>query len=198
MAESVRRAGEGRLSSGETVTWTIADGTRGQRWREALVSDGRLVRSVLVEVGVDGSIGRLEVASAAGLLTVHPAADAATLHGNVVSFGGIRHLTLGWSGAHRLVVDRSPAMAAIALAGLAPDPVPTGSTRRLPVVWIGDDLRPAPADLIVTRREDGSWDLEIDDATGCRRIPVPGPGPFSVGPLGLPVLSESSVWPLER
>lgn len=91
-ADRVRLAGSGRRADGATVTWTIADGRRGRRWREVVVLDGDVVLSLLYETGPDRRFTHLELASAAGLATLHPEPDG-TLHGNVVrTDGGVEHV----------------------------------------------------------------------------------------------------------
>jgi len=96
MAEWLRRAGHGRDAMGALVTWSVAEGRRGRRWRE-VVADGEAVRSsLLLELDADGRFSHLELSTAAGLLTLHPEADG-TLHGNAVTADGIRHVAgLAW------------------------------------------------------------------------------------------------------
>jgi len=91
---------------------SAADGERGRRWRATATVDGRLTHAVLLETSPGGKILRLEVATASGLLTLHPAADGRSIHGNIVHVGGVRPLSFAWSADHELeIVDR-------------PDPVP--------------------------------------------------------------------------
>jgi hypothetical protein len=88
----LRLAGRGRLEDGGLVSWTLAEGARGRRWRWTVVDVG-IVRHVgLVELDVEGRLARLELASSDGLLTLHPSADRSELHGNVVTPSGVRHL----------------------------------------------------------------------------------------------------------
>ncbi len=77
----MRRAGTGLLDWGGRITWTVADGRHGRRWRSMLTDDGVLVGSLLLETRPDGSVAKLELATAAGLLTLHP--EGSMLHGNV-------------------------------------------------------------------------------------------------------------------
>ena len=59
-----RRAGTGRLPGGRRLTWTVADGRRGRRWRSVTTGDdGRLVQALLLETGAAGEIMRLEIAA---------------------------------------------------------------------------------------------------------------------------------------
>lgn len=88
----VRLAGRGLRSDGAVVTWVVAEGRRGRRWRETVALDGVLVHSLLFETDPDGRFSHLELASGAGLATLHPEGDG-TLHGNAVrAKGGVQHL----------------------------------------------------------------------------------------------------------
>lgn len=91
MSQPVRLAGRVRRSDGSTVTWTLAEGGKGRRWRE-VVADGRSVRwSLLYETDPVGRFSHLELATPSGLATLHPETDG-TLHGNVVTEAGVRHV----------------------------------------------------------------------------------------------------------
>jgi hypothetical protein len=91
VAEWLRRAGVGRAPDGTTVSWSVAEGRRGRRWREAVEADGGLRSSLLLELDPDGRFSHLELATSAGLLTLHPEGDG-TLHGNAVTRDGVRHV----------------------------------------------------------------------------------------------------------
>jgi hypothetical protein len=91
-ADWLRVAGRGMLEDGGAVRWSVAEGTRGRRWRWTVVDGGIVRHAGLVEIDVDGRFARLELASADGLLTLHPSADRSELHGNVVAGGGVRPL----------------------------------------------------------------------------------------------------------
>ena len=92
MSAPLRSGGRATLPNGATIVWSVAEGSRGRRWRESVTDEGGLVRSLLLEVTGGGRPARLELTSAAGLLTLHPATDQAEIHGNVVTPTGIRHL----------------------------------------------------------------------------------------------------------
>lgn len=190
MAGPLRLAGAGRLATGETVTWSLAAGRRGRRWRETLSRDGLFVRSLLLELAPDGRIGRLEVATASGLLTVHPSDDGSTLHGNVVTTAGVDHLTFAWSDGHLLVVDRSPVVAAALVGRSAASP---SSRARVSFegIRVGSDLRPAQVTVAVTRIGASTWDVAVEpaDAEDSLRL--------ALDERGLPILLGSSEWPLE-
>ncbi len=84
MSGQVRMAGWGTAPDGSEVTWTIAEGRQGRRWRETVTRDGLMRHALLLETGPDRRFRHLELASAAGLWTFHPEPDG-TLHGNHVS-----------------------------------------------------------------------------------------------------------------
>jgi hypothetical protein len=89
-ADWLRVAGRGMLEDGGAVRWSVAEGTRGRRWRWTVVDGGIVRHAGLVEIDVDGRFARLELATADGLLTLHPSADRSELHGNVVAGDGVR------------------------------------------------------------------------------------------------------------
>jgi len=77
------------------VTWTVSDGERGRRWREAVAEPaGGMARSMTLETGHAGQWLRLEMAAPAGLLSLHPDREG-SIHGNVASADGVRDVALG-------------------------------------------------------------------------------------------------------
>ena len=97
-----------RCPDGAQLTWSLAEGGRGRRWRASRVRDGRLEGTILLEIDAAGRPARLELGTADGLLTLHPDRGERELHGNVVTPDGIRHLRFDWSPVHELVVDGFP------------------------------------------------------------------------------------------
>ncbi len=183
-----RIGGHGRADAGEAVTWTSAAGARGTRWREVIrTAEGR-VRTVLLEESTDGAPTRLEIASVAGLLTMHPGPDGSSIHGNVVSADGVRHITLGWRVGHVLLVAGSPVTAAVGLRGQF-RAIAVGGTAAAAGVWVDDALEPHVGRWAVTRVDTGVWRLEADDGSPAFDIRVDAEG--------LPVLDGASAWPLE-
>jgi hypothetical protein len=172
------------LPSGALIVWSIADGRRGRRWREVVSVDARVVRSVLLETNPAGRLTRLEVATAAGLLTLHPDSGETVLHGNAVTPAGIRHLTLDGT---TVMVHGSPAAAAIAVAGLA-DGVEVGATRRVAMVGIDDRLEPRVGSWAVTRIEPRTWRLV--------ELPAAAEQVIRLDEDGLSILAGDA-WPLE-
>jgi hypothetical protein len=157
----LRRAGRLDAGGGETVLWSVAEGRRGRRWRSIRrdASHG-LVSDLLVEVNRDGRWTRLELATARGILTLHPEPDGAAVHGNVVTPDGVVPLAFDWSAGHRLVVAGEPVAAAVLgvmdAAARAPGPG----------LVVGRDLAVTVADAVepMSAPPDGlpgpSWPLE--------------------------------------
>ena len=170
----VRRGGFARLADGVTITWSVADGRRGRRWRTATADpDGTLESVLLLELAPNGSLSKLELAGSHGLLSLHP--EAGLLHGNVVSADGVRHLRFEWSSAHALVLERWP----VPMVAVARSAVPTGvgERRALPAVVVTSNLEVAPGSLtlqclgpnaLAIERADDRRVLEFDD----HQIPV--------------------------
>jgi hypothetical protein len=184
-----RLGGRTALPNGDIVVWSVADGRRGRRWRESGIRGGVVVRTILVETATTGGVRRLEVATAAGLLTLHPDASGDTLHGNVVSPRGIRHLRFSWGLDRTIMVEGSPAMTAIALAGLGHEIVP-GQKHRADVLRIDDLLIPAVGQLEITRLEERIW-RSSDPGTSGSEITI------TLDADDLLVSPDRTTWPLE-
>lgn len=156
----IRRGGVTITAHGERSVWTIADGRRGRRVRESISRGDTLVRTVLFEIDPAGRCVRLELATAHGLLTLHPDRDGGQLHGNVVGPAGVRHLTFDWSADRELFVAGSPASTAIVRAR---------GVRT--VLRIDDELEPRteawdperhPDGQVAALTTDEGWPLELD------------------------------------
>jgi hypothetical protein len=145
----LRRAGRGRQPDRSEVTWSVAEGSHGRRWRWTVVDADRLRHVGLVEVDRDGRFARLELSSARGQLTLHPEPDHQSIHGNVASADGVRPLAFDWS-----------PVTGLAIAGDA-----FGSAI-LPHTADGPTLVVSPRLGVVSGRVDGS--LECDG----RGIPI--------------------------
>lgn len=171
------------------LTWSVADGTRGTRWREALEVDGGLSRSLLLEVAPTGRPTRLEIATVAGLLTLHPEPDESAMHGNVVGDQGVRHLALPWGPDDELWVDGSAATAAVTLGRLA-GTLGVGASTVIDGLWIDDRLEPRAERLAVERRGDRAW--RVAPATSRAALDV------ELDEDGTVVLADADAWPLER
>ena len=170
MTTPVRLAGHGRREDGALVTWTLAEGRKGRRWREAVSRDGRLLHTLLFETGPDRRFTHLELASPAGLATLHPEGDG-TLHGNVVEADGVRHVVGLPYPVDATVVVGGAALASAALAwmvegGLTIERVVELDPATLHLIdrplepqdLIAIDADGAPAALV----DGASWPLETD------------------------------------
>jgi hypothetical protein len=176
------------LPAGATVVWSIAEGLRGRRWREVVTVGGSVRRSMLLEASPAGRATRLELTTAAGLLTLHPDSDTRELHGNVVTPTGIRHLRLEWSPEHELFVVDSPAAEAVALRRFA-DLLAVGEHQPVPGVAIDDALEPRPGTWQVTRAGVGDWGVQSEDGSDERTT--------RLDEHGIPIRPGGVTWPLE-
>jgi hypothetical protein len=193
VAPRVRLAGHGLDRLGRAVTWTIADGERGRRWREATTGLGTaegasrgLAHAVTMETGHAGQWLRLEVAALAGLLSLHPDRDG-SVNGNVVSETGVRHVGLGIV-EPPLVDVRGSLVAETALCRALERQVAAGEGSTVSVVRVSATLDIEVAELQVMRTDARTW--ELADADGIRTV--------SMGDRGAPVTSDAGAkWPLE-
>ena len=183
----VRRAGRATLHDGAQLVWTVADGRRGRRWRAMTTLDGALTHALLLEVDPDGRLSRLELTTAAGLLTLHPEDHATELHGNVATSDGMRHLTVAWSPEHALQIEGRPLASAVAARRLAAR-IAVGEGIRVPVVVIDTTLLPRSAVAHVERIAEHRWLFERDGAVE----------QFTLDGDGVPIgLADALDWPLE-
>jgi hypothetical protein len=193
VAPRVRLAGQGVDRLGRAVTWTIADGERGRRWREGTAAAGTtdgtaagLAHAVTMETGHAGQWLRLEVAAPAGLLSLHPERDG-SINGNVVSEAGVRHVALGTI-EPPLVDVRDSLVAETALCRALERLVAAGEGSTVSVVRVLPTLEVEVAELQVMRTDARTW--ELTDADGIRTV--------SMGDRGAPVTSDAGAkWPLE-
>jgi hypothetical protein len=134
-------------------------------------------------------VAKLEVASPAGLLTLHPGPDGAFLHGNVVRSAGVEHVTLPWADGHVLMAGGSPVtgvVAARALSGL----VGVGEGASFAVVEVAEDLAIRRSTWRVARVGERRWRLLAADGGPSVTVEVDDDGT----PAGL---GEAATWPLE-
>jgi hypothetical protein len=145
-----------------------------------------------MEVTPDGRPARLELATAMGLLTLHPE-PAGLLNGNAVTDEGVRHLTLAWSDDHELEVEPlaiSAAVTARRLAGL----VAVGEGTMVPVVAVGDTFAIHEATRRYERLDAVTWRITGDGAT--RTLTLDDRGlPVWASPAG--ESARPGEWPLE-
>jgi hypothetical protein len=109
----LRRAGTGRLSDGSLVTWSVAEGARGRRWRWTVSDDAGLRHAGLVELDGAGFV-RLELETLAGMLTLHPDRDRRMAHGNVARADGVDPLAVSWSNGDGIAIEGDPFGSAVA------------------------------------------------------------------------------------
>lgn len=116
----LRRAGHGRLADGRLVTWSVAEGARGRRWRWIIATgEGTLEHAGLIELDGSGRFGRLELETAVGMLTLHPADDGAAAHGNVVRTDRVDPIIVPWATHTGIRFARDPFAGAL-LGGAGP------------------------------------------------------------------------------
>ncbi len=180
----LRRAGHGVGPDGTGVTWSVAEGRRGRRWREVRVRDGAVISSLLLELEPDGRFSHMELSTAAGLLTLHPETDG-TLHGNSIVADGVRHVAgLAWSPEGVVLLDGSAIARAAAVARIAGSLGP-GASAEIEALIIGLDLALDRRRCRVARTAEGSWVFEGQD-------------PLEVAEDGMPRLPMAADWPLEE
>jgi hypothetical protein len=167
----LRRAGTGTLADGTTVVWSVAEGRRGRRWREVRTGPEGVISSLLLETDPQRRFAHIELATAAGLLTLHPEADG-TLHGNIVAADGIRHVVgRAWAATAVLDVEGS-AIAASAAA------------------WSGGRAADGFAEEHVDRSVTVTLRLDLADGR-------PGTDSVAIDDDGLPLLAGGTSWSLE-
>jgi hypothetical protein len=189
-APAVRVAGSARLDDGSIVTWVLAEGGRGRRWRAiSMGPDGRFALALLLEVDTGGRPTRLELAGADALLTLHPSDDGLRLHGNVVRPAGIEHVDLPWSPDHMLVAAGSPITAAAAASWLE-GRVGVGEGETVPAVEVRQQLQVRPATWRVARVGERRWRLVAADGGADMTV--------DLDDSGVPAaFAGDRTWPLE-
>ena len=182
----LRRGAHGVLRGGTTATWSVAEGTRGRRWREIRREAGSIV-ATLLEVDAAGRWTRLEMASGAGLLTLHPDATERSVDGNVVSPDGVRHHAVGWTPEHRLILPGS-VVGQAALAAVLTDRVGVGEVLHVPGLAVDSRLHVDEVVIEVERPGVDRWHLSIAGEP---------PDHVVVDGDGWPIVADAMQWPLE-
>ena len=187
MTGPTRMAGWGRSADGSTVTWTVAEGSNGRRWREVVALGDTTVQALLLETDRDRRFSHLELARADGLWTFHPEPDG-TLHGNHVLAGdrALEHVR-GWPFGRddALVIEGSPIAFAALVWARATDVAPGVSASVAAVVIGADGVLSQQASLPVERLSATRW--RVGDAPA-----------LEVDEDGLPALDGGSRQPLEQ
>lgn len=190
MSGFVRQAGSGLQADGSRLVWSVADGRRGRRWRAVASLNGVISHALLLEVDVNGRPSRLELTTTAGMLTLHPDESRRSLHGNVVTPDGVRHLSLPWSAEHGLEIDGRPLATAVTAHRLAGS-MAVGEGRMIPVVLVTSDLTVTEATRRFIRLGESEWRIEGEIGTA-------GASTLAVDERGIPVgLGDGREWPLE-
>jgi hypothetical protein len=178
-------AGTGSLPDGRRVTWTVAEGRRGRRWREVVVHGPHTIHALLLETDQERRFSHLELARADGLWTFHPEGDG-TLHGNHVGLGeGIRHVN-GWAFAPDdiLFIEGSP-LSRAAIAWARAPTLQAGSVSDVAgvIIRVDAELDRLPA-IQIERLDESRWRVGEGSV-------------FEIDEIGLPVLDHGVSEPLE-
>jgi hypothetical protein len=182
----LRVAGWGTLDDGAAITWTVAQGRRGRRWREVVAIGDDVRHSLLLETDADGRFNHLELARAGGLWTFHPEPDG-TLHGNHVDPGTreVHHVAgLRFAPDDLLVIEGSP-LGAAAIAWRVSTVVAEAASATFAGIVL-PLAGPIMAEPTIRVERLGATRWRIGD----------GP-PFDVSADGLPILADGETRPLE-
>ena len=180
----LRVAGRGSTPAGASVIWSVAEGHRGRRWREVVLSARGIAHSLLLEIDPEGRFAHLELSTPSGLLTLHPEADG-TLHGNAIVSDGVEHVRgLAWEPEGIAVIEGSIVGLAAAIPIAASRMTAFGSFA-LHAVRIPTTLWVEVGPLRIEQIEDRRWRFGQDDVC-------------AVDERGLPLLRGGEIWPLER
>ena len=186
--EWLRMGGRGVGANGLQVVWSVAEGSRGRRWREATSRAGGIATSLLLETDELGLFAHLELSTPTGLLTLHPEKDG-SLHGQAVvgergEEVGVEHVAgLAWTQDGLVIVEGSTICQVAAIHLLRQSASEWSSASRRAVViptTLWSDARPVRVERIAQNR----WRFG-DDA------------PIDVDDRGLPLLRDGQMWPLE-
>ena len=184
MAAPLRVGGRGQGADGASVVWSLAEGTKGRRWREVRNVGGGVATSLLLETDPAGRFSHLELATPSALLTLHPEGDG-TLHGHAIVSDGVEHVAgLAWDADGIVLLDGSTVCRLAAAAALAPAVV-AGSSRGHLAAIVPSTLWLEVKPIRVERIDDATWKFGAEE-------------PFVLDRRGLPVLRGGEIWPLER
>jgi len=184
MARPLRVGGRGTGPDGASVIWSVAEGSRGARWREVRNVARAVAGSLLLETDPAGRFAHLELATPSGLLTLHPEPDG-TLHGHAIVSDGIEHAVgLPWEPDGIPLIEGSVIALAAATRVLA-TLIPPGTSAARHAIVIPATLVLDVVPVRVERIDEGTWRFGDGE-------------PFAVDRRGLPVLRGAETWPLEQ
>lgn len=175
-----------------TVLWSMAEGRRGRRWRATIRTSAGLIEDLLLEVGLDGRPGRLELTTDHGALTLHPEPDGRSAHGNVVGHDGVGALAFPWSPRHSFDVEGSWVPVVVMVAELRAR-IGVGEESGEQVLHVDRQLRVHHAERFVRHVSQGTWRIESEIGPAVLTIEIDGDG-LPVFPKGL----GAARWPLEE
>jgi hypothetical protein len=179
------------------LLWSIAEGARGARWRASGRGPNGLLWDMLLEVGLDGRPGRLEMTMPSGQLTLHPEPDGLSARGNVVTVDGVRPLAFPWSPRHWFESRQGPVTSAAMLRSLRSE-VAVGEFRLVPGLHVDDELGVSRGERGVQRLTESRWSIKESD--GFRRelsLDADGLPIFEAGDERNAASEAARVWPLE-
>ena len=183
MTTPLRFGGRGQGADGAAVLWSVAEGSRGRRWREVRNAGQAVASSLLLETDGAGHFAHLELSTPSGLLTLHPEADG-TLHGHAIVSDGVEHVAgLAWDSDGVALLDGSTVCRLAAVAAMA-DAVAVGVSKGHLAVVIPPTLWLEVKPIRIERLDATTWRFGSEE-------------PFEVDARGLPVLRGGEIWPLE-
>jgi hypothetical protein len=184
VAGFLRAGGRGTTAGGRSVIWSVAEGSRGRRYREIRAAGEGMAHSLLLETDPDGRFSHLELSTMSGLLTLHPEGQAA-LHGHSVVSDGVEHVQgERWDADGIVLVEDSVVCRVAAVHALDRLIEASSSKGHLAVVipatlWL--EIVPVRVERIVA----DTWRFGAEE-------------PFIVDERGLPSLVGGEIWPLEH
>lgn len=127
-----------------------------------MAGEGTLEHVGSIELDGTGRFARLELETAAGMLTLHPAGDGATAHGNVVRSDRVDPLRVPWAMGIGIRVEWDPFASAL-LAGGAATTIAIAVDLTLSVsASVGERWTPAIDDRgVPSLAEPTEWPLEV-------------------------------------
>ena len=183
MARRLRVGGRGTTPSGGSVVWSVAEGSRGRRWREVVRAGEGIGHSLLLETDPGHRFRHLELGTPAGLLTLHPEPDG-TLHGHAVVSEGVRAVEGLPGDEEGIVALDGSVVCVLAAAALLRGSVAADASRAQQAVQIPPSLRVAVGLIQVSREAGGAWQVGAGPALG-------------IDHFGLPELTDGASWELE-